>query len=108
MEFLSLQQGADKVLRLSQRMLNTAELGQWELLGQLEQERSVSLESLFQHPEMPAALPTIANTLQQIIELDRRCLALGQEARHAIAAALDQQAHGQGARALRSYLDYQN
>ena len=108
MEFLSLQQGADKVLRLSQRMLDTAERREWELLGQLEQERSQSLESLFLHPDMPTALPTIASTLQQVIELDRRCLELGQLARHAMATALNHQAQGHGAHALRSYLDHQN
>lgn len=108
MEFMSLQQGADKVLRLSQRMLNTAEAGEWEVLGQLEQERSQSLDSLFLHPDMPMALPTIAATLQQIMELDRRCLELGKQARDAMAAALNRQAQGQGVRALRSYLDHQN
>jgi hypothetical protein len=106
MEFLSLQQGADKVLRLSQRMLETAEQGAWELLGQLEQERSHSLESLFQHPQMPDAIATVATALQQIVELDRRCIELGQQARDAMAAELKQQAHGE--RAVRSYLDCQN
>lgn len=96
------------MLRLSQRMLHTAQQGEWELLGQLEQERSQSLDSLFLHPDMPIALPTIAATLQQIVELDRHCLELGQQAREAMAAALNQQAQGQGARALRSYLDHQN
>ena len=103
MEFLSLQQGADKVLRLSQRMLETAGQGEWEMLGQLEQERSRSLESLFQHPQMPDALPTIANTLLQVVDLDRQCIALGQQARDAMAAELNLQA--QGERAVRSYLD---
>jgi hypothetical protein len=106
MEFLSLQQGADKVLRLSQRMLETAEQGEWEILGQLEQERSRSLESLFQHPHMPNGLPTIAAALQQVVEMDRRCLALGQQARDAMAAELNQQTQGQ--RAVRSYLDCQS
>ena len=105
MEFLSLQQGADKVFRLSQRMLETAEQGAWELLGQLEQERSRSLDSLFQHPQMPAALPTIAAVLQQVVDLDRRCIELGQQARDAMAAELNIQA--QGERAVRSYLDCQ-
>jgi hypothetical protein len=105
MEFLSLQQGADKVLRLSLRMLETAEQGAWELLGQLEQERSRSLESLFQHPQMPAAIATVAQALQQVVELDRRCIELGQQARDSMAAELNQQA--QGGRAVRSYLDCQ-
>ncbi|MBI1422993.1 MAG: hypothetical protein GC149_05960 [Gammaproteobacteria bacterium] len=105
MEFLSLQQGADKVLRLSHRMLETAEQGEWDLLGQLEQERSRSLDSLFQHPQMPNALPTIAHALQQVMELDRRCIALGQQARDAMAAEIKQQSQGQ--HAVRRYLDCQ-
>lgn len=106
MEFLSLQQGADKVLRLSQRMLETAEQGAWELLAQLEQERSRSLESLFQHPQMPTAIATVASALQQVMELDRRCIDLGEQARDSMAAELNQQAHGE--HAIRSYLDCQN
>ena len=106
MEFLSLQQGADKVLRLSQRMLETAEQGEWELLGQLEQERSRSLDSLFQHPQMPTAIAMVATALQQVVELDRRCLELGQQARDSMAAELNQQARG--TQAVRSYLDCQN
>ena len=105
MEYLSLQQGADKVLRISQRMLATAEQGDWTLLGQLERERSRSLESLFQHPQMPAAISVIASALQQVMELDRECIALGQQAREAMAAELNQQTQGQ--QAVRSYLDCQ-
>lgn len=106
MEFLALQQGADKVLRLSQRMLESAERGEWELLGQIEGERSRSLEGLFQHPDMPAALATIASALQQVVELDRRCIALSEQARNAMAAELNIQNPGQ--RAVLSYLDCQS
>jgi len=106
MEFLSLQQGAGKVLRLTQRMLEMAEQGEWEALGQLEQERSRSLDSLFQHPQIPDALHTIAQALQHVVELDRQCIALGQQARDAMAAELNLQA--QGERAVRTYLDCQN
>ena len=86
-------------------MLATAEQGDWELLGQLEQERSRSLESLFQHPQMPLALPTIANALLQVMELDRQCITLGHQARDAMAVQLNQQS--QGEYAVRSYLDCQ-
>lgn len=106
MEFMSLEQGAQKVLRLTQLMLESAEQGNWDLLRKLETERSRSLDSLFQHPQMPEALPTIASALQQVIDIDRRCLALGEEARNAMAAELHHQAQGQ--RAVLSYLDYQS
>lgn len=106
MEFLSLQHGAGKVLRLTQRMLEMAEQGKWETLGLLEQERSQSLENLFQHPQIPDALHTIAHALQQVVELDRQCIALGQQARNAMAAELNIQSQAQ--LAVRTYLDCQN
>lgn len=106
MGFISLQQGAEQVLHLSQRMLESAEQGEWELLGQLEQERSRSLDSLFQHPQIAGELHTIAHALQQVVELDRQSIALGQQARDAMAAELNQQ--NQAQRAVRTYLDCQD
>jgi hypothetical protein len=106
MEYLSLQQGADKVLRLTRLMLDSAEQGDWALLRKLEQERSRSLDSLFQHPQMPSAMPTIGSILQQVVDLDRRAITLGKQARDAMAAELHQQAQGQ--RAVLTYLDCQN
>lgn len=105
MEFISLEQGAQKVLRLTHLMLESAEQGDWDLLRNLETERSRSLDCLFQHPEMPLGLSTIANALQQVMELDRRCIALGEAARSDMAKELHQQVQGQ--QAVRSYLDHQ-
>lgn len=106
MEFMSLEQGAQKVLRLTQLMLESAEQGDWDLLRKLETERSRSLDSLFQHPEMPEALPTIASALQQVIDLDRRSIELGEAARNDMARELHHQHQGQ--LAVNSYLDYQS
>ena len=101
MEFMSLQQGAQKILRLSQRMLECAEQGEWDQLGRIEAERSRSLESLFRHPQMPQLLPSIAVTLQEVIALDRRCMDLGAQAREELIRLLNQDS--QGARALQTY-----
>lgn len=106
MEYISLQQGAEKVLRLSRRMLETAEIGDWTLLGQLEQERSRSLDSLFQHPSMPEQMYTISEALRQVMEFDRQCIAMGEQAKAEYATELRLQA--QGEQAVRSYLDCQS
>lgn len=101
MQYLSLQQGAQKVLRLSQRMLQHAEQGNWELLGSLESERSRSLDSLFHHPDIKQNLGEIADTLFDVIAIDKQCLHLGDEARQAMLMQLNHQS--QGSRALNSY-----
>ena len=102
MQYLSLQQGAQKVLRLSERMLAQAEQGNWDLMGSLETERSRSLESLFNHPQINQSLNDIADTLFEVISIDKQCLRLGEEARRLMLSQLNRQS--QGGRALNSYL----
>ena len=102
MQYLSLQQGAQKVLRLSERMLVYAEQGDWDLLSGLEIERSRSLTSLFNHPQISQSLSEIANTLYEVISIDKQCLRLGEEARKLMLVQLNHQS--QGNRALNSYL----
>ena len=103
MQYLSLQQGAQKVLRLSERMLAHAEQGNWDLLSSLENERSRSLDSLFNHPHINQSLGEIADTLFEVINIDKQCLRLGDEARKIMLSQLNRQS--QGGRALNSYLE---
>lgn len=104
MRYLSLQQGADKILRLSQRMLAAAQTEDWQGVINVEQERQRSIDSLFRHPELPGALATIASTLQEVIVLDKRCMSLGMAYRSQLARELDAGAHGQHAmNVYRSY-----
>jgi len=102
MQYLSLQQGAQKVLRLSERMLAQAEQGNWDQLSGLENERSRSLESLFSHPAISENLSEIAGTLFEVISIDKECLRLGAEARKDMLLQLNRQS--QGGRALKSYM----
>ncbi len=104
MQYLSLQQGAQKVLRLSQHMLAHAQAGNWELMSNLELERTRSLESLFRHPQITDSLPEIANILYEVMEIDRLCLDLGEHARQSILKNLNKQS--QGSRATNSYLQH--
>lgn len=103
MEYLSLHQGAQKVLRLSQHMLAHALAGNWERMSGLEHERTRSLQSLFRHPQLGNNLSDIAEVLFEIIEIDKQCLGLGEQARQEMLRNLDSQ--GQGSRATNSYLE---
>jgi hypothetical protein len=105
MQYLSLQQGADEVLRMSRRMRDMARMHDWDALARLEQQRQQSLESLFAHPQMPQAMHEIAGTLQQIIELDRESIDIGQQERDQLGTELDKQS-SQGGRALQTYLTH--
>jgi len=91
MQYLSLQQGAQKVLRLSQQMLVHAEQGNWELVSGLESERSRSLDSLFQHPDIQHSLNDIAGALHEVIAIDKQCLQLGEAARKTMMQQLKHQ-----------------
>jgi hypothetical protein len=102
MQYLSLAQGAQKVLRLSQQMLAHAEQGNWELVSGLESERSRSLDSLFSHPDIKRSLSEIADILFEVISLDKQCMQLGESARNNMVKQLQKQSHG--GHAVNSYL----
>ena len=101
MEYISLEQCANKVHRLTQKMFEYAQHGDWRAMANLETERQSSMESLFKHPAMPDAVNEIAGILKQILELDRESIELGNQARSALAQALD--SNTQGDRALKAY-----
>lgn len=102
MQYLSLQQGAQKVLRLTERMLDEARAGNWQALGEIENERSRSLNSLFQHPQIIESLVSIADILYQVMSLDRQCMQLGEHERHILLNQMDKQTRGK--KAMNSYL----
>ncbi len=105
MQYLSLEQCALKVLRLTKNMLLLASQGDWQNVSVLETERQASIESLFRHPSLPVAIAEISEILQQVLELDRQSLKLGSQARKGLVQALDQQS--QGNRALQAYTSNQ-
>lgn len=89
MQHLSLEQGANKVLRLTQRMLALAQENDWQAVAGLEQERQRSIDSLFRHPQLLQRMPTLVDILQQIVTLDKQCMALGEAARRQLADELN-------------------
>lgn len=103
MQYLSLTQGADKVLRLTQHMLHLAIADDWQAVASVEQERQRSIDALFRHPQLPQALHEIAGTLQQVIDLDRQCIERGDVMRQQL--ALELKAVSQGPRAIQAYLN---
>jgi len=103
MQYLSLQQCADKILRLTQRMLQYAQSEDWELMSSLELERAKALQHLFRHPDIKVSMQIISSTLFEVMELDKTCLTLAQQARQSVLEQLDRQS--QGKRALNQYLE---
>lgn len=103
MQYLSLQQCADKILRLTQRMLQYAQSEEWELMSSLEMERGKALEHLFRHPDIKQSIQVISNTLFEVMELDKTCIDLTERARKSVLEQLDRQS--QGKRALNLYLE---
>lgn len=101
MQYLSLQQGAAKVLRLTQHMLTLAKNDDWQRVASIESERQHSIDSIFRHPDLRQALPDLAEILRQVIALDQECIKLGTMLRLQLSHELNQQS--QGERALRAY-----
>ena len=96
-EFLSLQQTANKILRLTKAMRQFAQDQDWSQFAHLEAERQRSLEYLFKHPEISSALNNVADTLNQVVELDQESIALGEAAKRLLAEKLNLQAPAAGA-----------
>jgi len=103
MEYLSLQQCTDKILRLTQRMLEHAQSEDWTLMTALELERGKALEHLFQHPEIKNSMQVISSTLFEVMELDKTCINLAEQAKQSMLEQLNSQS--QGERALSLYLE---
>ena len=88
MEFLSIEQTASKILRLTRNMRQLAEEQGWSEFARLESERQRSLEYLFSHPEISTALQNIADILKQVALLDQQSIALGETAKRQLAEKL--------------------
>lgn len=103
MQYLSLQQCADKILRLTERMLQYARDNDWELMSTLELERGRAMEHLFHHPEITTSIKIISDTLFEVMQLDKTCIGLTEQARQTMLEQLNSQS--QGKRALNVYLE---
>jgi len=93
---------ASHALSCSEQMYLLAQKQDWDALGQLEKERSIILESLFNHPSLPLLLAKVADTLRQIIEVDQKTMSLSQQARQALKSEME--LLNQGKRAVDAYL----
>lgn len=101
MQYLSVNKGAHKILRITERMMIFAEHGDWETFAELEKDRSESMDSLFQHPDMPKAIDDIVYTLRRIMEIDKRCIELGERDKQILS---DKMNIGGSEQAIQSYL----
>lgn len=103
MNFTSPRQYAGKILRLSEHMLEQCRSRNWSAVAALESERQLALDALFRHPAMPGALPELADTLHQVMRLDRETIVLGEQERLQASSELGQlQAQRRAARAYRA------
>ena len=84
MTIQTIESYATQALSCSQQMYLLAEQSDWDELGKLESQRSMLLESLFNHPSLPMFLARVADTLRKIIEIDQQTISLGKQARQAL------------------------
>lgn len=78
MHYTSTQQFASKIHRLSQRMLLLAKQRNWSAMSELEAERQIAITALFSHPQIKQNLFDISSILQEVIEVDRETILLGE------------------------------
>lgn len=97
MQQLHVQQLARDILQLSKHMLKMAQHNDWQVFQLLESQRQTAIDDLFKDPSISGSLSTIANVLQQIIDLDRASIALGVQARDNLAQELSGMQRGRQA-----------
>ena len=102
MSLHTLQGYASQALSCTQEMFTLAQRQEWQALARLETDRSMLLDSLFNHPGLPQMLAKLASILRQIIELDQKTIALGTEAKDALKNEMRLLA--QGKKAVDAYL----
>ncbi len=84
-------------------MLALAQKSNWQAVAELEAERQPVITDLFQHPDIQQHLGELAETLRDVIELDRQCILLGEQERTQKSEELKTLQHGK--RAVFAYLD---
>ena len=97
------QQLAREILEFSKHMLKMAQHNDWRVFQLLESQRQTAIDNLFKDPSLSGSLSSIADVLQQIIDLDRASIALGVEARDNLAWELSSMQRGR--QALVAYQD---
>ncbi|VAX00686.1 hypothetical protein MNBD_GAMMA21-252 [hydrothermal vent metagenome] len=83
-KYISLQHTAEKILRLSKRMLQQAIDKDWDRLARLEVDRGSALKHLFSHPDIEQSLPILSDILFEVLEVDRKCIQITEKERFAL------------------------
>ncbi len=92
-EHVSLKHYAEKILRLTKRMLQQAIDKDWEQLASLEVDRSSALKYLFDHPEIEKCLPKLSDILYEVLEVDRKCIQVTEKERFVLLQNLHHQSN---------------
>ncbi|CAK0772110.1 flagellar protein FliT [Gammaproteobacteria bacterium] len=91
-----------RVIELTNQMLQAAKDEEWESLAQIEEERRTLI---YTHPPAPPADPAgravVLQTVQQILDIDRQIISLCQEGQQVLAGKLH--SLRVGARARQAY-----
>lgn len=78
---LSAKQYAQQILRLSKHLRDMSYKQDWSACIELEEQRQNVMHALFEHHELPQALPDIAEILEQVLLIDSESLYMCEEAR---------------------------
>lgn len=101
--YMSPVQSAELVLRLTRKMLLSADQQDWVATQSIEEERNQVLQNLFNHPEFDLLLPSIATILYQVMDYDAQVIEQGEaQLRHMSQEMLKSV---QSRRAVNAYLD---
>jgi hypothetical protein len=89
----------EQVLRLSEQMLKAAQDQEWGMLVQIEGERRGLLHTcVARPPDDPQGRATISWAIQQVLDIDRQIIVLGQMGRQVLAGKIQSLQTGQRAR----------
>ncbi len=85
MDMAARQQQWQQALAMTETMLERAEQGEWDALGELEAERRRALERFFASKVSEQEAPFVADGIRALMTLDQKIMALCRVARDEVA-----------------------
>lgn len=97
------EQQLAEIRSLTQHMLSLSEKDDWQELTELEASRRGVIRTFFDEKPTADEAPTIASTIQEVLEADRQIIERGAAARDS--AATEMRNMGQNVKAVKAYDD---
>ncbi len=89
---------AHEILFISHEMYDHARRGDWLRFGEQESKRRKIIEALFAHPDTDVSLDELARILRQVLVIDNKSIALGEQEKQRLSREItDQKQHQQAA-----------